>query len=306
MSAPRSTTVAVVVGRFHVPQLHEGHVSLFETAFRECDEVLAVLGTPYTLSENDPLSFELRRLMLMGRFPHRPLRIIESPSLPSSSEARSQLLDEIIDLECAGKRPVIYGSSDSIVHKYTGRHPTRETDTITSVRGTEIRKAIMPKDSVVFREGAIYAVRTLKPRPYPAVDVAPVWGNRKEVMLISKPEDEGKFRFAGVFYNPNEPAFDESFENAARRCIDKELGGINAGIPVPVGSRKIIDPRFKRTRDGVISTLMRVSYAGQTPALSPGIVRIEWMPMWFDEVPGYIIDMHRPLAEILRRQWFGC
>jgi hypothetical protein len=39
--------------------------------------------------------------------------------------------------------------------------------------------------------------------------------------------------------------------------------------------------------------------------LEPG-VSAKWVPMWFDQVPDTIIEMHRPLAQLLRTRWSGC
>ena len=297
-------TVAVIVGRFHVPELHEGHRSLFEKAFEECDEVLVLLGTPYMTSESDPLDFTLRKMMIEGMYARRgkPLSVIESPSLPSSNEARSRILDEIIKRECAGKLPVVYGSSDSIVHKYKGIFGKRETDTITLVRGTQIRAAIEPKDSADFREGAIYAVRERETLSYPTVDVAIVSGNRGQVLLIEKEEDEGFLRFPGSFFDPK---FDDSYEDTGMRCALKEVPGVSITYPQLIASKKLDDPRLKRTHDGIITMLVRSTSSTGKPTPGAGIQKALWMPMWFDNVPEFITPVHRPLAEIMRRHWAG-
>jgi hypothetical protein len=121
-------------------------------------------------------------------------------------------------------------------------------------------------------------------------------------MLIGKPEGGGKLEFAGVLYNPD---IDESFEDAARRCVVQELGNIVVGIPMSVGSHKIISPRYPGP-DGAVTTLMRVGYNGTEPPASPGISKVVWVPMWYDQAPDFIIDAHKPLAELIKRRWSGC
>lgn len=294
--------VGVIKGRFQIPTPHEGHVATIIEVLKRHRDVLLMLGTTYDSTIRDPYPFEVRRMMLQEMFPS--VTIVEEAFISSSYEYRSNELTALIQAAFPGREAIIYGARDSIVHTYKGVFPVVELPTLSQgLNATTVRENIPYRNSVEFREGYGRAVADRKPIPHPAVDVVPVWPNTRQVLLISKPEDEGKMRFAGVFYDPE---LDGSFEDSARRCIDKELGGINAGSPVPVGSHKIFDPRYRKTRDGVVTTLMRMGYNGETPKPGLGIERIDWMPMWYDEVPDFIIDMHKPLAELIRHRWSGC
>ena len=63
-------TVGVIVARFQVPELHAGHRYLIETVLRQHKDVLIFLGTTAAqLTRNNPLSADVRRLMLQNQYP---------------------------------------------------------------------------------------------------------------------------------------------------------------------------------------------------------------------------------------------
>lgn len=299
---PYLDVVGVIKGRFQIPYPHEGHFATVEEVLKRHRDVLLILGTTYDSTIRDPYPFEIRRMMLQEMFPS--VTIVEEAFISSSYEHRSNELTALIRAAFPGREAIIYGARESIVHTYKGVFPVVELPTLPQgLNATEVRESIPYRNSVEFREGYARAIVDRKPIPYPAVDVAPIWANVREVLLISKPEDEGKLRFAGVFYNPE---LDNSFEDAAWRCVKKELGGINVGSPVIAGSRKIFDPRYRKTRDGVVTTIVRFGYNGEAPAPGPGIERVVWVPMWYGDAPDFIIDMHKPLAEVIGHHWSGC
>lgn len=296
--------VGVIRGRFQVPELHEGHRFLFSYVLQRHQDVLVILSDPYISNSADALSFAMQKMMIESTYPGRKLRFAECSRIPSSRLMRSKVLDDVIEREFPGRRAIIYGSRESIVHSYDGRFEKHETPTIFSGSGTEIRKAIEIVDSVEFRMGVIYSAVHRRPIGYPAVDVAVVSKNRGCVLLVGWAEEEGMLRFPGSFF---EFGKDVSYEVAGVRCVAKELPGIEIGTMRLVASHTIEDYRYKRSQDGVITTLMAAPVAAPwidgNPVPGIGVDSAQWVD--FEKVPSVLVEAHRPLGEIMVNKWYG-
>lgn len=290
--------VGIIVGRFQTPSLHKGHRALFRHVIARHKTVLVVLGTTYTPSENDPYAYEIRVGMITSTFPKQRFKFICSEALPPKDQARSRVLDLRIKAAIGDSKAVLYGSSDSIVHTYQGAYPKRELKPVRSPRATEIRNSIGIVNSVDFRKGVAWAVRTRAAISYPTVDVAVVDGER--VLLIEKADDPGEWRFPGVFFNPE---LDQSVEDAAERCIKKELRGVRAGSPVEIGSTKVEDWRLRRTKDTIVTYVMRAFYESGEPKPGEGISRVRWVP--YQQVQRTIGKTHKPLAKLMKYRWWA-
>jgi bifunctional NMN adenylyltransferase/nudix hydrolase len=288
-------TVGVVVARFQVPDLHEGHRFTVQHALDRHEDVLVILGATYAPTDRNPLSFAMREAMVRSAFPDPRLAVERSDSLPSSREARSHAIDEIIARRFPNRPAIIYGARDSIAQRYRGSHPTSEVPTITSTSATKVREAIVPIDSPEFRAGVIHAAMSRPPVFYPAADVAVLDDARCRVALVAKREEEGKLRFPGVWFRPDE---DASLEAAAARCLRKELPGITISRdPRMLGSARIEDWRFRRTRDGVITTLFLAYRAAGEPTPGAGVDAARWVGL--ASLLESVVPEHRVLANLL-------
>lgn len=288
--------VGVIVARFQIPALHEGHAYTVQYALDRHRDVLVILGDPYAHTDLNPLSFEMREAMVRATFPGQPIAFGRSPSLPSSARARSLAVDAIIARHFPGRPAVIYGARDSIAHRYEGAHSVCEVPTITSTSATAIRESIVPIDSHDFRAGVIFAAMSRPPVRFPAVDVALIDTSRVRVALVWKEEEEGKLRFPGTWLRVPD---DTSLEDAAARCLGKELPGVSASCPWPVCSAVIPDWRFGRTRDGVVSTLFRADYRSGEPAVGQGVDGVRWVGL--GDLVGAVVPEHADLARKLLR-----
>jgi nicotinamide mononucleotide adenylyltransferase len=139
-----SYDVGVIVGRFQVPDLHNGHVDLIQTVCDNHDKVIIFLGlSPLMVTPENPLDFEARKQMILEVFPHVNVLYVED--LPSD-EAWSKKLDNQIErLTTPRQSVVLYGSRDSFIGHYTGRHATQELVQETYYSGTAIRKDVSRK-----------------------------------------------------------------------------------------------------------------------------------------------------------------
>ncbi len=289
--------VGVIVARFHVPDLHEGHRYTIDYVLQRHKEVLVILGVPYESTDQNPLSFEMRKEMLESCYPGK-LTIIGSQALPSSYERRSRKIDGLIFTTFPHRNAILYGARDSFVHTYKGVFSTYEVPTVYSGSGTKIRKSIEAINSSDFRAGVIHNAVHQKHRGLPTVDVAVVDRENHRVLLVGKNDEEGKLRFPGVFFDPS---IDASFEEAAVRCILKELPSIRTFDPEIIKSQRIDDWRFRKAGSKVITLLMRARYLGGEVTLGKGVDTVRWVR--FSDVPDVIIDSHQPLAAIMKCRW---
>ena len=291
--------VGVIVARLQVPELHEGHRHTIKSVMRRHKTVLFILGDAYTSTEKDPLSFEMRVMMIKSAFPGHDFIFVASRSLTSSSLRRSFLLDELIANSIPGRAVVIYGARDSIIHRYVGIHPKVELPTITTTSATKVRNSIGIIDSADFRSGVIYGVMNRAAIYYPTVDIAVIEANLGRVLLVSWKEDEGKLRFPGSFFLSE---FDNTFEDTGVRCITKEIPPITIDYPRLIGSKKISDQRYRETRDGIVTTMMLANYFGGEIKAGEGVDSVQWVE--YADVPNVLAEAHRPLGEMMREHGY--
>ncbi len=62
--------VGVIIARFQVHELHEGHIDLIKNVCSEHEKVIIFLGlSPCMVTQNNPLDFESRKQMILDKFP---------------------------------------------------------------------------------------------------------------------------------------------------------------------------------------------------------------------------------------------
>lgn len=294
MKKRSSKAVGVAVGRFQVPELHQGHLYLLMKAARRHKNLLIAVGCRTgSPTKRDPLDFELRRLMISRLFPNAVI----VPIFDQTSNKRwCEKLDELVEKEFPGKKAVLYGSRDSFVQAYVGKFPTRFVRSVSIVSGTSVRSQVAkkPKDSKSFREGAIYVTENRHPVTYPTVDVAIVQGDY--VLLGRKKIDGGKCRFIGGFVDPA----DKSLEDAAMREAGEEVKNAKIGNFCFLGSSKINDYRYRGSGDGIMTSLFEAQFYSGTPEPGDDIDDgLEWAEIV--KVTERLIPSHYPLGEILKK-----
>ncbi len=158
-SAPATADVGVIVGRFQVPALHEGHLDLIRSVRERHKKVVIFLGlAPAKCTKNNPLDFEARKQMILEAFPNASVLYTKDCR---EDDAWSRRLDEQIgDVLTPTQTAVIYGSRDSFIPHYYGRYPVSELVPSAYVSGTEIRKDICREVIATpeFRAGVVWAI----------------------------------------------------------------------------------------------------------------------------------------------------
>lgn len=288
-------TLGVVVGRFQVPELHVGHQHLLDYARTRNSELLIVLGSGRGFpTPRNPLTFAVRRAMLLEKYPNAMIaEIFDHPS----DEEWSKNLDAIISALFPEHRVTLYGSRDSFIPYYHGRHTTEVHTEVPSPDGTSVRAHCFDaRTTPDFRRGLIRAQMERAPIPYPVVDIAIIRKETREVLLGQKKQDMGRWRFVGGFFDP---ACDTTLEGAVRREAFEETSGLEIGAPIYIGSTTIDDWRYRKDKDRIISSFFMAPYIFGAPRPGDDLDALSWFP--YEEVLGVLAPEHQTLGELLMR-----
>lgn len=244
--------VGVLVGRFQVPDLHEGHRDVLDYVCERHDKVIVFLGVTDVgmATMENPLDFQARRQMIRALYPEVEILYIKDMW---SDEIWSKRLDgQIKDLTGPHQTVMLYGSRDSFIEHYKGAHPTQELEAEVQISGKEIRAEIKrnrPTDSPEWRAGAVWAAHGRYPTTYTTVDIA-IFNEEADQLLLVKKPFEPQWRFPGGFAEPTS----NSFEEDARREAQEETN-LTVTEPKYIGSFKVDDWRYAGERDKIKTLL---------------------------------------------------
>ena len=289
--ATSSRKVGVVVGRFQVAQLHEGHKRLIAFALGDNDITAIVLGKGEALpTERNPLPSPVRACVIRESFP--TIAVLEIDDHPSDA-CWSENLDSLLTEAFPDSEIRLYASRDSFSPHYSGRLPIVVVPMVPKVSGTEKRAAETDPSEwdISFRKGMIAAQRLRPALSYQAVDIAVIRYPELEILLGQKETDDGKWRLIGGFTDPK----DGSLEEAALRELTEEAGNISSHELTYVGSYRVDDWRYRRERDKIMTALFVTYYLAGAPHASDDLAKIAWFPLSIGME--YIVETHRPLIK---------
>ena len=286
-------STAVIVGRFQVPELHQGHRDLIEFALDECTEVLIVLGSPRSNpTKRNPISAALRASIIHRLYP--AIRVAELYD-HRSDEVWSQQLDQLVEMMCPGRNVTMYGSRDSFLGSYSGKYETRAFEPKNDCNGTSQRVLLSSQvaASREFLSGVVQAQMDRRPAVYPTVDVAVYDEDLSRVILAGKSVDEGKLRFIGGFVDPT----DASVELAAKRETYEETGGMAVDGYQIIGTIWIDDWRYRGSGDTIMTTFFAAQRIYGT-LLTPqdDVDLLKWVEN--DRLMHSLVNEHKPLGEM--------
>lgn len=254
------TSIGVVVARFQIPDLHDGHRYLIDTVKAKHGIVLVVLGCNETrLTKRNPLDFETRKRMLQSVYPEiLVMSLNDHPSDACWSANLDALIDTVLSEAGLGGRACLYGSRDSFLRVYSGRHEAVEIPPKGNISGTTIRDDLgrVPRDSSDFRAGVIYAAHQKYPTSFQVVDIAVYKPDCRKVLLVKKSRYGDDLWFPGGFVDPS----DESLEMAAKRELREELGAFETAGMRYVASARIHDWRYRGEEDAILTAFFTTSY----------------------------------------------
>lgn len=264
-------TVGVVIGRFQTPELHVGHIGLLDHVSEIHKNVVVFLGVPRIQNtKRNPLDFVTRRKMVQSIYPD----VIVLPLDDNRSDYKwSTQIDNAIRSMFPESDAVLYGSRDSFIPNYHGKHTTEEYPQVQSYNATDLRAeaATTPLDSDDFRAGVIYGIHKQRPVTYPTVDIVVANGDG-QILLARKPSED-KFRFVGGFVDRT----DVDWEMAARRELYEETK-LDALKMHYITSQKINDWRYAKEESGIMTSLFLTYTWDQMgrPEASDDIAEVKW------------------------------
>jgi bifunctional NMN adenylyltransferase/nudix hydrolase len=243
--------IGVIIGRFQIDELHSEHKKMIREVLERHNKTILFLGvSPSIGTERNPMDFLTRKLMIEEEFGNS-----FSVILPLNDKKLDEVWSKQVDSKIKEVFPlgsaVLYGSKDSFIPHYKGRHNTIELETEVIISAKDIREAVSKRvlPTKDFRSGIIYNTYNRYPIVHPTIDVAILNDNETQVLLGRK-HDEVQFRFIGGFVDVE----DEALEQTVRRETGEETGVEIDGITY-IGSTKVRDWRYRSDPDRSIMTV---------------------------------------------------
>lgn len=255
MTTDTKKNVGVIVGRFQVHRLTEGHKEIIDYVLSQGHRInILVLGNPprdVHSTKNNPLPYLSRKQMIEEAYPGK--FIICYKTDVRSDEEWSKGLDKLILSNTDGNKDVVlYGSRDSFINHYSGQFDCVEYQQRVTFSGSKLREELA-KDigtSEDFRKGCIYSTQKNWAFHFPTVDCAIFSDNTFSKLYLAKKEGEKLYRFPGGFIDSK----DTSYEEAAIREA-KEETNLDCVIKDYICSCKIADWRYRSEQEKIMTVL---------------------------------------------------
>ena len=292
----KATDVAVIVGRFQVNELHEAHIDLITSVLNKHDRVLVFLGNSTIRNTlNNPLDYRARRTMIADKFPTVEIHYInDNPS----DTAWTKNLDKLIGEQLLPMQTVtLYGSRDSFLKCYSGKHNTCELEATTFISGTEVRRRVCNNypPTADYRAGMIAATAYRFPTAFQTVDIAVV-NDKGELLLARKPEEK-KWRFIGGFSDPASVSLEED----AKREVQEEAG-VEVGNITYLGSTLINDWRYRGEIDKIKTALFVAKYVFGKPEGADDAAEVKWVSI-NNLTKNDIVETHHVLIDMFNEKF---
>jgi bifunctional NMN adenylyltransferase/nudix hydrolase len=265
---PEKSGTGIIIGRFQVFQLDTTHQQLIARVTDRHRKTLVFLGSNPAPTDRNPLHFVHREMMFEETYGDE-IGVHEIPDLPDDRIWSQELDRRILELRPEG--PVtLYGTTEELINRYSGRYPTEALEIDEDALADEIiwEGVVNQRD---FRVGILFATLNRYPTVYPTVDIA-VFRNDQRELLLARKENETRFRFPGGFADPS----DDSYEMAAIRELMEECGDVDVEEMVYLGSCRIDDWRYRNSADSVITHFYACNMVGGEPVANDDIAEIRW------------------------------
>ena len=273
--------LGVIIGRFQVDELHEGHRAFIREVTTRHARILILVGdrnSPAT--DTNPLPFYVREQMLRDELEN--VTIIPLNDCPTDEEW-SQNVDNIVRMVAGPHGAILYSGRKGFIPHYKGKYETKELALgLDELNATEIRQQIAYDggETADFRRGIIYAMQHLQPRTYESVDVAMLrrWsdGVTENVnLLLARKPHATQWRLPGGFVDMG-----ETFKQAARRELYEETGLVFESDPDYIGDFLIEDWRLRDTKRVQQRTMLFAGwYSWGEPKANDDIEEVCWLPV---------------------------
>jgi bifunctional NMN adenylyltransferase/nudix hydrolase len=136
----KPASLGVIIGRFQVPQLHEGHIKLISKALVDCTTIMFLLGCTTVRDERNPYDIEHRKKVISKIFGGYCVELLwDNPSDYVWSDQLDMLIANYAHYRGYAKNIYLYHSRDSFKDHYKGSHPLIEVEEVPGVSGTKLR-----------------------------------------------------------------------------------------------------------------------------------------------------------------------
>jgi len=272
---PNDYDCGVVVARFQIDELHKQHRNFMDFVIQHHRKVIVFLGQSRTPSTTrNPLDFTTRKLMVQKHYPTvNILPLVDN----RSNSAWVKQLDSEVKKVFPNSKPILYGGKDSFIPYYVKGGGKFDSIELISgdveTNGTAIREQISRDvyESSKFRQGVIYSTYNRPPITFPTVDICSHDGEGN--ILLAKKPTEDKYRFVGGFVDTS----DLDYERAAKREYREETQGEVNSLKY-VLSQKVDDWRYRKERDGIMTTLFLGYHFMGASIASDDIAEVKWFP----------------------------
>lgn len=266
--------IGVMVGRFQLDRLHEGHIALIDQVTKRHKKTVLFLGVAMGQhKEEQALDYATREKMIKGMYPH----VIVMPLVDMANDYKwSEQVDKKIREAFPHGKAMLYGGRDSFIPHYKGKWPTHEISNAINETATDRRSQISQevRDSEDFRAGVIYHAANSYPNAFQCVDVAIIRGEPGNIkVLLGKKLNEDKYRFPGGHLDPS----DDSLEACAKREAREEVGQMEISSPEYVTSMRVDDWRYRKSKNKIVTALFLCKYVYGRAEAADDIDSCEWI-----------------------------
>ena len=294
-----SMDVGVVVGRFQVDDLHEGHKSLLEFARKRHPNLIVFIGiAPFEGTKNNPLSYQLREQMIREHCPKAtilPIFDVLDDGLWSAQ------LDSLIKRLYYGSTATLYCGRDSFESHYSGEFQVVVQTFKEKHSGTDVREMIgdSPDHQASFRAGVIHQTQKLFMTVKMCVDIAvtreAAMTGEKEILLGHKQAEQNRevgklWRLPGGQVD----ASDETLEFAAKRELYEETDVLCEGKMLYLASFLVGDWRNTGTGLSTFTALFECEATTGGVKAKDDLDELKWFPIDKDTIK-LIVSEHVPL-----------
>lgn len=293
--------VGAIVARFQRSELAEGPKYLINYVRARHKNVAIFLGVHGGVrTKKDPLTFEERAIMVRQSI-RRKLTILPLNDNPISHIFWARNLDALIQKTFPGRNAILYGSRQSFIpqyEEYEGRRfKTRFVEPRYEDSGTSHREKIVFPHTRSGREAIIFDQLHRPDYVYSTSDLAITNTPADEVLVIRKKQHEGFFSFMGGHVERE----DGNGQTAALRERKEEILGIDVGQAHFICNEIIEDPRYRGTKDAVLTGFYRSEFLGGTPAHGDDADEVAWVKRFM--LPQILVPWHRKLGAELNAHW---
>lgn len=294
-----TNSIGVIVGRFQVPYLTDGHKEILDYVLSKGHEKnILFLGVPPTdvrCTKKNPIPYTARKQMIEEAYPNK--FIILYIKDVATDEAWSKSLDNnILDITEGDRDIIMYGCRDSFISHYCGQFPCEEYHQRLLVSGTEIRESAAKTGdcSEGFRLGCVYSTQRSWTNFFPTVDCAIADSKNLDRFYMAKKAGQKLLRFVGGFWDISDKRVEDAALREAKEetCLDCELHSY-------IGSTVIDDWRYAQEHEKIMTTFYLLVKKGGVPKASDDIAELHIKSL--AEISEQdVVKEHRPLLKMLK------